>query len=194
MFLWRTCTSSPPPGAPRSGPGSPNGPTPNKGRTVRVRKLLPLLAALALASVSVADAQTTGAKVTTVAAFRPPMLPESVAVDPAGNAYASFPPTGRVVKVAPDGTQTTLATFDQPRAPKSNGLAVEPGGSLLVVVNGSPGGDANGVWRLRGDGTKQLAAALPGAGAPGNFLNDVLPAPDGGFYATDSRSASGSPT
>lgn len=148
----------------------------------RVALLLVAVLALVLGTVSVAAGQTASGKVTAVIAYTPPMLPESVAVDAAGNGYVSFPPTGAVVRIAPDGAQSTLTTFNEPAAPKSLGIATEAPGSLLVVVNGQPGGDARGVWRLRADGTKQLAAALPEGGLP----NDVLAAPGGGFYVSDS--------
>src|SRR5437762_3424793 len=49
------------------------------------------------------------ASVTPVVTFAPPNFPESIAIDKEGNTYVAMFPTGEVRKIAPDGTQSTLA-------------------------------------------------------------------------------------
>ena len=148
---------------------------------VAVSRLVTVALVCALGSSATAQAQGTG--VTTIAAFAPPLLPESVAADAAGALYTASFVTGDLVKIAPDGTRSTLAKLN-PGEGNVFGVAAPGDGSVLIVVGSqnAPGADTNGVWRVRPDGTKQLAAAIP----PGGAVNDVLPRPGGGFYVSDS--------
>jgi hypothetical protein len=127
-------------------------------------------------------------KVGWVAPFAPPNLPESVAVDAAGNVYASLPPSSKAIQVDAQGDQSTVG-FKLPQNGALLGIAAEQRGNVAVVAfapNASNDQDAQGLWRIGADGTKQLLAALPGAALP----NDVVAAPNGGYYVTDSGSGS----
>ena len=143
-----------------------------------VRATALVLAAVFALLVSSVAAQTSG-NVTPIASFAPPKFPESVAVDAAGTVYATLFGSGEVARIAPDGAVSTLTTFKGSLA----GVAVEPGGSLLVSVNSmnAAGADRHGVWRVRVDGSREIAAAIE----PPASVNDILPIPAGGFYGSN---------
>jgi sugar lactone lactonase YvrE len=148
----------------------------------RVHRVAGSAAALVLSFVllvrlNAAQAQTAGP--TTIASFAPPRFPESVAVDAAGNVYATLFSSGEVARIAPDGSVSTLTTFKGSLA----GVAVEAGGSLLVSVSSmnAAGADRHGVWRVRVDGSREIAAAIE----PPASVNDILPIVTGGFYGSN---------
>src|SRR5438128_5125123 len=77
------------------------------------------------------------ASVTPVVTFTPPDRPESIAIDKTGNAYMSMFQTGEVRKIAPDGTQSTLAVLGSgPNASfpgrRLGGLAVDAPGNVYA--------------------------------------------------------------
>ena len=85
----------------------------------------------------------------------PGQLPESLAVDRQGTIYVSFPQLSQVLQIAPDGTQSTFATF--PAGMRPLGVRLDATGNLVVAVVGS------GVWRIpAGGGEPMQLAAIPG--------------------------------
>jgi sugar lactone lactonase YvrE len=123
------------------------------------------------------------ASVTPVVTFAPPNFPESIAIDKEGNTYVAMFPTGEVRKIAPDGTQSTLAvlgsgptTFPGRRL---NGLAVDAPGNVYAALNDIPA--TRGIWRISRDGTAALVAAFPSAG----LLNALVFDSRGNLYVPD---------
>jgi hypothetical protein len=66
---------------------------------------------IGIAIVSLLCIAVYAASVTPVVTFTPPDRPESIAIDKTGNTYVSMFQTGEVRKIAPDGTQSTLAVL-----------------------------------------------------------------------------------
>jgi sugar lactone lactonase YvrE len=64
-----------------------------------------------LALAGLAGVAVHAVSVTPVVTFAPPNLPESIAIDKEGNTYVSMFATGEIRKIAPDGTQSTLAVL-----------------------------------------------------------------------------------
>ncbi len=118
----------------------------------RVRFAVLLAAVPLVISSSVAEAGATLTRVLTMPAGDGP---ESIAIDEDGAFYMGTPFSGRVVKVTPDGTQTTtLATF-----PGMNplGVRLDDEGNVVVAVPNS------GVWEIPAEGgPKKLLAGGPG--------------------------------
>jgi len=122
-----------------------------------------------------ASAQTAG--VETVALFNPNAFetPEAIQFDRRGNAYISMALTGEVRKIAPDGTQTTLAFLPirpdvQPCGnsfglPIMGALALDHQGNVYVSVNSCNVPDI-GVWKITPEGQTSLLAPLPATAAP----------------------------
>ena len=112
-------------------------------------RLVALLAGAMVVTLSVA-AQAS-ATLTPALTMSAPNLPESIAFDHRGNMYLGIPFTNRVVKVAPDGTQSTVATL-----PGLNplGVRLDNAGNVFVAVVGS------GVWEVpaAGGAARQLAS------------------------------------
>jgi len=123
--------------------------------------------------------------VVTLATFDPAkgQLPENLVFDHHGNLYLNMAVSGEIRKIAPDGTQSTLATL---KVGKGNllGLAVDRQDNVYAALNSgnSPGSDTHGIWRIRPDGTKELFAALPANGFPNQPLFDK----SGNLLVTDS--------
>ena len=97
--------------------------------------------------------------------------PAGVAADPAGNVFIADSRNGRIRKVAPDGTITSLPpTFQWPRA-----IAVDDAGRVFVVAGGV-------VTRLDPDG---LITRVAGGGPYVYGIPDGWPADSGAVDATD---------
>jgi sugar lactone lactonase YvrE len=130
--------------------------------------LVPLVVACTLVTASAA-----AAKGKTVALFDPDAseTPESVQIDRQGNAYVSLALTGEIRKIAPDGTQSTLARLPlhadvQPcenalGAAGIAGLALDYQGNVYVGVNSCRAARL-GIWKVTPDGQRSLLAPLPG--------------------------------
>ncbi|HRE89649.1 MAG TPA: hypothetical protein PK095_10990 [Myxococcota bacterium] len=109
-----------------------------------------------------------------VVAFDPSKIetPESVVFDLAGNMYVSLALTGEIRKIAPDGTQSTLAVLPLGVAPPG---ALLPGimGALAVRFDGtlyaslaSADPSQKGIWEVRPNGRARKLASLPEAALP----------------------------
>jgi sugar lactone lactonase YvrE len=95
-----------------------------------------------------------GGTLSRVVSMAYPNLPESIAIDHKGNMYLGVPFVGRVVKVTPGGSQSTVATF-----PGMNplGVRLDDEGNIFVAVPGS------GVWEVSASGgPRTRIAAGPG--------------------------------
>lgn len=113
--------------------------------------------------------------VETVALFNPAALetPEAVVIDRDGNYLISLALTGEIRKVAPDGTQTTLAflPIGAPLTPCFGFLAIQGAlaqaadGELFVSVASCNVAD-RGVWRVTPEGAVELVANLPPTALP----------------------------
>lgn len=136
-----------------------------------IKKLSYLALLLALAPAAALAHRPDAGTVETVALFDPAKLetPESIAIDVKGNIYISLALTGEIRKIAPDGTQSTLAllpigpplTFCGPFFNAVTGITLDRHGNLYAsVVSCDP--ESRGVWRISTeDGSAELLATLP---------------------------------
>jgi sugar lactone lactonase YvrE len=136
------------------------------------------LALTALASIATLMA-TSGfaAVVDIVTLFNPAAFetPESIQFDRHGHAYVSMALTGEVRKIAPDGTQSSLAFLPlrpdiQPCGnsfglPIMGGIALDHQGNAYVSVNSCHLPDL-GIWKVTPEGQASLLAGLPATAAP----------------------------
>jgi sugar lactone lactonase YvrE len=143
------------------------------------RSVVNVAAATLLAAVAYA-----ASSVSPVVTFAPPNFPESIRIDKEGNTYVSMLTTGEVRKIAPDGTQSTLAVLGSgPTAfpgRRLTGLAVDAPGNVYAALNDVP--TTRGVWRISRDGTTALIAALPFAGMVNGLALDAR----GNLFVSDS--------
>src|SRR5215212_6581451 len=114
---------------------------------------------LALLLCALFAAGTSAADLSTVALFNPAAFeaPESVQFDRHGNAYLSLALTGELRKIAPDGTQTTLAFLPiRPDVvpcgnafglPIMGSIALDHQGNLYASVNSCDPAQL-GVWKV----------------------------------------------
>src|SRR5438132_1312177 len=81
----------------------------------------------------------------------PPNLPESIAFDHSGTTYLSMPFANKVVKFAPGGELTTVATFP---SMFPLGVRLDDEGNVFIAVVGS------GIWKVPAEGgaTEQVAS------------------------------------
>ncbi|HEV2860031.1 MAG TPA: hypothetical protein VGX48_03425 [Pyrinomonadaceae bacterium] len=139
-----------------------------------MRKLLPVLILCAAAFLA-ADASAAGVETFVQFNHAAGETPESIQFDRHGNAYVSMALTGEVRKIAPDGTQTSLAFLPirpdvQPCGnsfglPIMGGLALDHQGNAYVSVNSCNVPDI-GVWKVTPQGQSSLLAPLPPTAAP----------------------------
>jgi sugar lactone lactonase YvrE len=134
--------------------------------------LIALLALLpAVAGAHPPDAGT----LETVVSFDPSLLelPESIDIDRDGNLYVSLSFSGELRKIAPDGTQTTLAVFSIGPPLSFCGaffnavgpVTLGPDGNLYVSVLACDP-TLRGVWRVTPEGETELLATTPLEGLP----------------------------
>jgi len=115
--------------------------------------------------------------VETVALFKPAAFetPESVQIDRRGNTFISMALTGEIRKIAPNGTQSTLAFLPiRPDVqPCGNGLGVAIMGGIALDHQGNIYASVTscnlpdlGVWKVTRQGQVSLLANLPTNAAP----------------------------
>jgi sugar lactone lactonase YvrE len=150
----------------------------------RKTKPVGIITALGLIVVLIAVALTpiqVGADggVESVVDYAPPFLPEGLAIDKTGNIYVSLANQSEIRKIAPDGTDTLLATL-----PAGGfgllGLAVDAPGNVYAAL-ATADGVTNGVYRVSRDG---ISEQLPGTEAilvPNGLVFDQR----GNLYVTD---------
>lgn len=117
----------------------------------------------------------------TIARFdaRAQEYPEGVAADASGNLYVSLSSIGEIRRIAPDGSQSTVARLHVAGG-YVLGLAAAPDGAIYVAVPATPQKDL-GLWRIQ-DGVAARVAALD----PRGFPNDVVLDAEGNVYVSDS--------
>src|SRR5262249_20340069 len=152
------------------------------GRTTHMKQKFLVIAGIC-AVASGARAQQIVGPVETVARFDPAKLetPEGVAIDYKGNRYVGLNLTGEIRKIAPDGTQSTLALLPMGAPPLTpcfgfipimGTLAIDHQANLYIGVNSCSLPD-RGIYRIDPDGTTHLIANIPGeALADGIALRD----------------------
>lgn len=160
-----------------------------KGVSPRPRSLAALALALILAALAAPAPAATA--VSTVALFDPAELetPESLVFDRAGNLLVSLALAGEIRKIAPDGTQSTLAvlpigppvTFCGPFFNAVTGIDINPINDVLYVSVVACDPANRGVWEVRPDGATRLLANLPLEGLPNGLALRL-----GQIYVADS--------
>ena len=141
------------------------------------RRLLATLALVALPSFPLFAHPPDAGALDTVALFNPAALetPESIAIDVEGNFYISLALTGEIRKIAPDGTQSTLAllpigpplTVCGPFLNAVTGITLDPQGENLYASVVSCDLASRGVWRIDPEtGEAEILATLPLASIP----------------------------
>ena len=101
----------------------------------------------------------------------PPNLPESIAIDHTGATYLSFPFAGKIVKFAPGGSLSTVATV--PSIPL--GVRLDAEDNIFIAVVGM------GIWKEPASGGSAFQVAS-GAG----FWNGLAFDHRGNLYVSDS--------
>ena len=129
-------------------------------------------------------AATGQTRVVPVATFMPPDLPEGITFDQQGNIYVSMAFTGELRRIAPNSTQSSVATFRPGEGGFLVGLTTDPAGNVYAALASmnAPGTDTHGVWRVSPAGEKQLVAALPAPGIPNDPKFDAR----GRLFVSDS--------
>lgn len=147
--------------------------------------------ALILSVAGLFSATARAADLSTVTLFNPAAFeaPESIQFDRRGNVYLSMALTGEVRRIAPDGTQVSLAFLPihpevQPCGnsfglPIMGALALDHQGNAYVSVNSCNVADL-GVWKVTPDGRTSLLAQLPANAAPNGIAYH-----DGRLYVAD---------
>jgi sugar lactone lactonase YvrE len=122
-----------------------------------------LLATLAVTAASIAStvalaspaAAHPAPRVVRIVSLPNPQLPESITMDRRGDLYLSLNPLKEILRIAPDGTRTTIATIAA--GTQSLGVRLDAAGNAYLAVAGS------GIWRVpAGGGPPALFAAIPG--------------------------------
>jgi sugar lactone lactonase YvrE len=155
--------------------------------------LVPLAVVCTLVAVNASIAQ-----VDTVTLFDPDAFetPESIEIDRHGNVYVSLALTGEIRKIAPDGTQSTLAFLPlhpeiQPcqnsvGVPTLQGVSLDHQGNVYASVNSCNAADL-GIWKVTPDGQQSLLAHLPGdLFLPGMSWPNGIAYQGGWLYVADS--------
>ena len=158
----------------------------------RAPSILPWIFAVACLLVA---ASTFAADVETIALFDPavPETPESIQIDRHGHIYISLARTGEVRKIAPDGTQSTLAFLPLHREvePCQNrvgsagiaGITLDHQRNVYVGVRSCSATDL-GIWKVAPDGQQLRLANLPESASPNGIAYR-----DGWLYVADSALA-----
>lgn len=150
-------------------------------------------AAAIVGSVLLSLSATAAADVEKIVSFDPDAVetPESLAFDKHGNMYVSLALTGEVRKIAPNGTQTTLAYLPiaSDLAPCENAFGMGIMGALALdnhrnvyVSVASCDPDLIGVWKVTQDGDVSQIASLPDTSLPNGIAYH-----GGRLYVADSN-------
>src|SRR5262245_12721052 len=141
-----------------------------------VRRVALFIVASALGAASYASAQ-----VETIASFNASLLetPENIAIDHDNNKYVSLALTGKIRKIAADGTQSTFAllplgapplTFCGPFFGGLTGITFDEHDNLYANL-ASCDAASRGVWKIPHDGQPTRIAALPMQSLPNGIVH-----------------------
>jgi sugar lactone lactonase YvrE/acetyl esterase/lipase len=110
-------------------------------------------------------------------------FPEGIAMDSAGNIYASLGlpfwmggDAGEIRRISPDGTEAALVTI---AGPPAAGLAIDSAGTLFYAY--PTGDERTGVFRVNDDGTTERLPGTENIVLPNGLAFDG----QGNLYATD---------
>jgi sugar lactone lactonase YvrE len=107
-------------------------------------------------------------------------LPEGIAITRTGDVYVTLLPLGQVIRVAPDGSWSVVATLDAV-AGGATGIVADATGRLYVgVSSGNPA--TQGVHVIERDGSTHRIAGTEAIGFPNGLAFDRR----GNLYVTDS--------
>jgi sugar lactone lactonase YvrE len=106
-------------------------------------------------------------------------FPEAITVDKEGNIYVSLARLGQIRKIAPGGTETVVADFEEPKA---LGVAVDADGNVYCCQH-SPNTAVHGIHRVSLDG---ISERLPGS-ADIVHCNGLALDDQGNLYVSDSE-------
>lgn len=107
--------------------------------------------------------------------------PEGLALDHRGNIYVGLFGTGEIRRIAPDGTETTLARLPVGLAGVL-GIATRSGDNAVYALLASFDPSTHGIWRVGFDGSATRIAALDPNGLPNGIAFDH----HGDLYVSDS--------
>ena len=149
-------------------------------RPLQVRPTAMIVASLIMVTFLAACTSSPG-PVETVLAFDGSAgeLAESIAFDLQGNAYVTFAPIGEILKITPDGSQSTFAKLE-PGDGFLAGVTVDEVGNVYAGLS-SFNEETHGVWRIRQDGSSERIAAFPTSSLP----NDMVLDKQGTLFVTD---------
>ena len=150
------------------------------GRTLRIAAALMLVCAGLLTLPAASHAQTVFDRTLGE-------LPEGIAIDRDGTIYVTLSPRGEIRRIAPDGSQSTLAQISPPGAGFGPlGLAFDRDGDLYVTA-GTFDPASSGVYRVStDDGTSERVAGSSAIVLPNAIAFDG----QGRMYVTDSATGS----
>jgi sugar lactone lactonase YvrE len=97
--------------------------------------------------------------------------PMGLALDPAGNLYIADSGNGRVRRVSPEGTITTVAEFGSPA-----GVAVDSAGNVFIADSGG-----NSIWKI----SRGQTAPVGGNGAAWSAPQAIAVDGEGNLYVAD---------
>lgn len=147
-----------------------------------MRKAVLVLLALLLPAV-VAPTARAGVPIQTIATYDASAgeWPEGLALDHGDNVYVGLAGTGEIRRIAPDGSQTTLAHLPVGQG-LLLGIATRSGDDAVYALLASFDPATHGVWRVGFDGSATRIAALDPSGFPNGIAFDHR----GNLYAADS--------
>lgn len=107
-------------------------------------------------------------------------MPEGIAVDSTGNVYVSLAPLGELRRIASDGTESIVATFDPDGGFGMLGLAIGASDEIYAtMVSNNP--DIHGVHQISPAGESNRLAGSEAIALPNAIAFD----PNGDMFVTD---------
>ncbi|WP_408958408.1 SMP-30/gluconolactonase/LRE family protein [Natrinema sp. 74] len=107
-----------------------------------------------------------------VTEFEPPALPENLAIADQGTVYGSMGPSGQILAVDPQGSQSTVATIHTGDQGLLLGITIL--GGAIYAANGSGQQETHGIWRVELDGgePERITPLPPQESMPNGIIPD----------------------